>query len=51
MEKTKPTLDKGRRAFIKNVLKGTISGSLFLVIPAGAEVLNIPEQIHDLSPY
>jgi len=34
---------KDRRAFIKKVLKGTIAGSLFLVIPAGA--MDIPEQI------
>ena len=27
-----------RRTFIKKVLKGTISGSLLLVIPAGADV-------------
>ena len=36
-------ISKDRRAFIKKVLKGTIAGSLFLVIPAGA--MDIPEQI------
>jgi len=37
--------NKDRRQFIKKVLKGTIGGSLLLVIPAGAGVLKIPEQI------
>ncbi len=45
MDKTTPTPDKGRREFIKKVLKGTISGSLLLVIPAGADVFEAPEQI------
>ncbi|MBW2328433.1 MAG: 4Fe-4S dicluster domain-containing protein, partial [Deltaproteobacteria bacterium] len=29
-------MSRDRRAFIKNVLSGTIAGSLLLVIPAGA---------------
>jgi len=45
MHKPKPGIDKERRAFIKGVLRGAISGSLLLVIPAGAEILKIPEQI------
>lgn len=39
-------ISRGRRAFIKKVLGGTIAGSLLLVIPAGAMDLGkIPEQI------
>ena len=39
-------MSRDRRAFIKNVLGGTIAGSLLLVIPAGAmDMGNIPEQI------
>ncbi len=45
MNRIKSELEKDRRRFIKNVLKGTLSGSLLLVIPAGAGVLKIPEQI------
>ncbi len=45
MNRIKSELEKDRRRFIKYVLKGTISGSLLLVIPAGAGVLKIPEQI------
>ncbi|MBW2634860.1 MAG: 4Fe-4S dicluster domain-containing protein [Deltaproteobacteria bacterium] len=45
MDSIKSELDRDRRQFIKKVLKGTISGSLLLVIPAGAGVLKIPEQI------
>ena len=36
MDSIKSELNKGRRQFIKKVLKGTISGSLLLVIPVGA---------------
>ena len=45
MDDIKSELNKGLRQFIKKVLKGTISGSLLLVIPAGADILKIPEQI------
>lgn len=45
MESAKSELDKNRRQFIKKVLKGTISGSLLLVIPAGADIQKIPEQL------
>ena len=45
MDSIKSELDKDRRQFIKKVLKGTISGSLLLVITAGADVLKVPEQI------
>ena len=43
MERIKSEIRKDRRAFIKNVLGGTIAGSLLLVIPAGA--MELPEQI------
>ena len=45
MDDIKSELNKDRRQFIKKVLKGTLSGSLLLVIPAGADILKIPEQI------
>jgi len=45
MDPVKAELNQDRRQFIKKVLKGTIGGSLLLVIPAGADVLKIPEQI------
>ncbi|MBW2584691.1 MAG: 4Fe-4S dicluster domain-containing protein, partial [Deltaproteobacteria bacterium] len=45
MDSIKSELDKDRRQFIKKVLKGTISGSLLLVITAGADILKVPEQI------
>ena len=45
MDSIKSELNNDRRQFIKNVLKGTISGSLLLVIPAGADILKMPEQI------
>ena len=45
MDDIESELNKDRRQFIKSVLKGTISGSLLLVIPVGADILKIPEQI------
>lgn len=44
-EKNNQLLDKDRREFIKKVLAGTIGGSLLLVIPAGADGLDVPAQI------
>lgn len=39
-------IQKDRRAFIKNVLSGTIAGSLLMVIPAGAALdQSLPEQL------
>ena len=52
--KSDTKLDKSRRAFIKNVLSGSIAGSLLLVIPMGADPVlgdspkpenDLPEQI------
>jgi len=43
MKDIQAEINKDRRAFVKKVLKGTIAGSLFLVIPAGA--MDLPEQI------
>jgi Fe-S-cluster-containing dehydrogenase component len=50
MKQTETPLSGDRRQFIKKVLKGTIGGSLLLVIPAGAgnlegPGLDVPEQI------
>ena len=46
MDAIEKEISRDRRAFIKNVLNGTIAGSLLLVIPAGAvDLANIPEQI------
>jgi Fe-S-cluster-containing dehydrogenase component len=46
MEVIQKEMSRDRRAFIKNVLSGTIAGSLLLVIPAGAmDLADIPEQI------
>ena len=52
----KKEIQKDRRAFIKNVLSGTIAGSLLMVIPAGAALdQDLPEQISgirgDDSPF
>jgi len=43
-------LNKDRRQFIKNVLKGTISGSLLLVIPAGADCRYPRQRMGDDEP-
>lgn len=43
MENIHEEISRDRRAFIKNVLRGSISGSLLLVIQAGA--MDVPEQI------
>ncbi len=46
MGNKKSTFSPERRTFVKKVLKGTIAGSLFLVIPANAgSIKNIPKQI------
>jgi len=47
MESSKFAIDKDRRTFVKNVLKGTIAGSLLLVIPMGGASgsLEVPAQI------
>ena len=47
MGKADAELDRDRRAFIKKVLKGSIAGSLLLVIPmpTGAGIPRVPEQI------
>jgi Fe-S-cluster-containing dehydrogenase component len=45
MDKTDLNLSMERRQFIKKVLEGTIAGSLFLVLPAGAGEIEVPEQI------
>ncbi len=52
----KKEIQKDRRAFIKNVLSGTIAGSLLMVIPAGAALdQDLPEQLSgirgDDSPF
>ncbi len=40
--------DKNRRQFISKVLKGTIGGSLLLVLPIRANGLDVPEQLKDI---
>ena len=46
MDVIEKEMSRDRRAFIKNVLRGSIAGSLLLVIPAGAmDLADIPEQI------
>jgi len=45
MKKKNQTPDLKRRAFMEKILKGTIAGSVFLVIPAGPLICKIPEQI------
>ena len=45
----KKEIQKDRRAFIKNVLSGTIAGSLLMVIPAGAALdQRLPEQLPNM---
>lgn len=51
MEEIKKQIQENRRAFIKKVLKGTIGGSLLLVLPAGAfDVLMQPDEIPEQIP-
>ncbi len=46
MNSTASINKSNRRQFIKNVLKGTIAGSLFLVIPSRSEsIIDAPEQL------
>jgi tetrathionate reductase subunit B len=40
-----PSPDMKKRSFLKNVLNGTIAGSLYLVYPMGAGSFETPEQI------
>ena len=50
MDREIPELNEDRRTFIKKVLKGTIAGSLFLVIPLRADDPGTSEQIPEDIP-
>ena len=46
MKDVKAAINKDRREFVKKVLRGSIAGSLFLVLPMGGEgSVQVPEQI------
>ncbi|RLC22085.1 MAG: 4Fe-4S dicluster domain-containing protein [Deltaproteobacteria bacterium] len=50
MDREKPELNEDRRTFIKKVLKGTMAGSLLLVIPLRADDSGTSEQILEDIP-